>query len=331
MFQDLYNLYRKNGYSARIPLEDFNTESFAGILKLYPEVKNDIISFLGLPEDEYIVSTQVNYTLPDTQNCIIDLVFTGVKNICFIENKVNSSEGWEQLSRYGLALDLHHPNQVTFLVYCTKFSDPKVIETHNFKQIRWYQIAKILKTYSKNNPIVEDYCNFLKIHKMAQDNTITTDTIISMENYRKTFEIINHHVELSLPIFQNIFKFKNPIKRQDTVVTKDRIAYYSMDIFNNKTDYSELLFCINFSNVKLQTQIWVSKKHHNLIELEQLAKGKFKIEKYDIGLLIFKDRPLFDLLNDSDSDEKIKEWFTQSFYDFKQFINETPQLDWNLE
>lgn len=331
MFQDLYNLYRKNGYSTRIPLEDFNTESFAGILRLYPEVKNDIISFLGLPEDEYIVSTQVKYTLPDTQNCIIDLVFTGVKNVCFIENKVNSSEGWEQLSRYCQALDIYHESHKCYLVYCTKFSDPKPIITHNFQQIRWHQIAKRLKKYSLNNPIIEDYYNFLKIHKMAQDNTITTDTIISMENYRKTFEIINHHVELSLPIFQSVFNFKNAVKRQDSVVSKDRIAYYSMDIFKSKSDYSELLFCINFSNVKLQTQIWVSKKHHNLAELEQLAKGKFKTEKYDIGLLIYKDRHLFDLLNDSNSDEKIKEWFTQSFYDFKQFIKETPQLDWNVE
>ena len=213
MIQDLYHLYKKNGYSNRIPLEDFNTEVFAGILKLYPVIKNDIISFLGLPEDDYAITTQLKYKLKDTQDCIIDLVLNGVNNICFIESKVNSSEGWEQLNRYCVALDTYHKNKECFLIYCTKYSEPKTISTHHFTQIRWYQIAKCLKKYCYNNPTVNDYYNFLKLHKMAQDNTITTDTIISMENYRKTFEIINHHVELSLPIFQNIFKFNYLIMR----------------------------------------------------------------------------------------------------------------------
>lgn len=330
MFQDLYKLYKKNGYSDRIPLEDFNTEVFAGILKLYPEIKKEIVDFLGLPEDNYIVSTQSNYTLPDTQNCIIDLVFLGDKNICFVENKVNSSEGWEQLSRYCQALDLHHKDHKPFLVYCTKFADPKKITTHNFKQIRWYEIAKKLKKYTETNPTIKDYLNFLKIHKMAQDNTFTTDTIITMENFIKTFEIVGHHVDLSEPIFKNVFHLEKTIK-QDSTMSKDRYAYYVKNVFDENSAYTELLYCIHYSSVKLQTQIWVDKKHKNISQLELLAQGKFKILKNDAGLLIFKDRHVYDLLNNSNSDEIIKEWFRNSFIEVYDFMKATPELEWSFK
>ncbi len=328
--QDLYKLYKKNGYSDRIPLEDFNTEVFAGILNLYPEIKQEIIDFLELPDDEYLVSTQVNYTLPDTQNCIIDLVFIGSENICFVENKVNSSEGWEQLSRYCQALDFHHKDHKPFLVYCTKFADPKENTTHNFKQIRWYEIAKKLKKHSETNPTIKDYLNFLKIHKMAQDNTFTTDTIVSMENFVKTFEIIGHHVNLSAPVFKKIFQIEK-IKKQDSIIARDRYAIYVPDIFNDRSAWTELLYCINYSSVKLQTQIYINKKHPNISKLEQLAKNKFKTFKNNDGLLIYHDRPLYDILNNSDSDIIIKDWFTKSFIEFKGFIDSTPELGWDIK
>jgi hypothetical protein len=331
MIQDLYNLYRKNGYSDRVPLEDFNTETFAGILKFYPEIKKDIVAFFKLPNDEYFIDTQVNYALPlDTPNCIIDLVFIGVENVCFIENKVNSSEGREQLSRYCQALDIHHKNHKTHLIYCTKFSDPKPITTHNFKQIRWYEIAKELKKHSAYNPIINDYLNFLKKHKMAQDNTISTDNIVAMENYVKTFEIIKHHIDLSEPIFKEVFNF-DKISKQDNASLKDRFAYYKTNVFKNTNAYSEILYAINFSRVKLQTQIFVDTKHPHIAKLEQLAiESSFKTKKSAFGLLIWKDRPLFDLLNNSNSDEIIKSWFTESFNEFYKFIKSTPELEWDI-
>ncbi len=329
MIQDLYKLYKKNGYSDRIPLEDFNTEVFAGILNLFPEIKQEIIDFLDLPADDYLVSTQSNYTLPDTQNCIIDLVFLGREHVCFVENKVNSSEGWEQLSRYCQALDLHHKDHKPFLVYCTKFADPKEVFTHNFKQVRWYEIAKRLKKYSETNPTIKDYINFLKIHKMAQDNTFTTDTIVTMENFIKTFEIVGHHVNLSLPVFKKVFNL-GKIKKQDSTMSRDRYAYYINNVFKDASAYTELLYCIHYGTAKLQVQIWVDKKHKNIAELELLSQDKFKILKNDIGLLIFKDRPIYDLLNNTNSDEIIKEWFNNTFIEINDFIKATPELEWSF-
>lgn len=332
MFQDLYKLYSQNGYSDRIPLEDFNTEVFAGILNLFPEIKKEVLDFLGLPEDEYLVSTQVNYTLPDTPNCIIDLVFLGRKHVCFVENKVNSSEGWEQLSRYCQALDLHHKDYKPFLVYCTKFADPKEIFTHNFKQVRWYEIAKRLKKYSETNSTIKDYLNFLKIHKMAQDNTFTTEAILSMQNLTKTLEIVNHHIDLSEINFKKIFNINKTNTKQTNFTNLNRIAIYVKNIFIDKSISSDLLYSINFNNVKLQTQIWVDKKHPDILKFEELAKkNNFETKKYSGGLIVYKFRPLYDLLNNPNSDTIIKEWFTLSFNEFKEFIDSTPELGWDIQ
>jgi len=98
MLLDLIKLYKKQGESKRTPLEDFNTECFAGILKMYPDIKKAFIySFLKLPKDNYRVLTQVRKNLLNRENCIIDLVLESNGHTCFIENKVESKEGWEQL------------------------------------------------------------------------------------------------------------------------------------------------------------------------------------------------------------------------------------------
>lgn len=147
---------------------------------------------------------------------------------------------------------------------------------------------------------------------MAQDNTFTTDTIVAMENFIKTFEIVGHHVNLSHPVFKKTFNL-DKIKKQDTAMSRDRYAYYVNDVFIDKSAYTELMYCIHYSTVKLQVHFWVDKKHKNIAQLELLAKGKFKTLKNDLGLLLFIDRPIYDLLNNPNADEMIKQWFSDTF------------------
>ena len=142
MFDSLLQLYKTNTY--KTPLEDFNTECFAGILNMYPKIKNDFIfNFLSLPKDDYKILTQLKKDLEDYQNCIIDFTLIGNNNVCFIENKVNSREGDIQLFRYKLVLDNYYPNHKKHLFYCTKFSDPKN-EDNEFKDYnfqKWQDMA----------------------------------------------------------------------------------------------------------------------------------------------------------------------------------------------
>jgi len=174
MVNELFNLYKNN--SKKTPLEDFNTECFASILNMYPEVKEAFITFLRLPIDNYKVITQLKKDLKGYTNCIIDFALVGEENVCFIENKVESKEGAEQLYRYGQVLDLYYSNKNKYLFYCTKYSEPKNLDgefkAYNFKQFKWFEVAKFLKPYTTDNILIKNYIGFLKRFNMQQGNDL---------------------------------------------------------------------------------------------------------------------------------------------------------------
>jgi len=156
MFNQLFKLFKRK--TKKTPLEDYTTEVFVCILNQYDDIKNKFCKLLDLPDDDYIVTTQVMYRLEDDNDCIIDIQLKGIDNICFIENKVDSSEGVRQLERYSKVLDLRLEKE-TRLVYCTKYAEEKQIQHHNFKQFRWFEIAKFLKEFEQYI-IVRDYISF---------------------------------------------------------------------------------------------------------------------------------------------------------------------------
>lgn len=339
MFLDLYKLYRKNGYSKRSPLEDFTTEVFAGILKLNPVILEDFIQLIGLPADEYEVKTQIRYSLINRPDCIIDLLLVGKNNICFIENKVNSGEGWEQLDRYCEALNTHYGQIKKHLVYCTKFTDHKNITEHNFKQIRWYQIAEIFMKYMDNDPYLIDYYNFLKHFNMAQKNTFNPEMIISMEKMKDTVETMKLHIENARPYFEEIFNIEKSQDQEASTTGKDRIARFLQPVLPEHKAWSEILYCFKVSKVKLQTQIFIDKSHSQLDSLKEKISSfnqqdlpiKLKQQDHSKGYLIFCDRKIYDLTNDPEADDKIKLWFIDSFHSIAGFIKATPELKWSIQ
>jgi len=336
MFLNLYRLYRKNGYSDRSPLEDFNTEVFAGILNLSNKIFNDFINLLELPEDNYEVRTQRRYSLKGRPDCIIDLILIGENNICFIENKVHSGESWEQLDRYCEALDTHFKDQQKHLVYCTKFTDHKSETRHKFKQIRWYQIAEILRRYSENDFYLNNYLEFLKHFNMAQKNTFNPEMVISMENIKDAVETIKIHVENARPYFEDIFNLDKSSFQEATTSSKDRVAGYTTNILPEHTAHTEILYCIKVSLVKLQTQIFINKAHSSIEEVKEKieayiqtnAEVQLGFREHPMGFVIYMDRKIYDLINDPEADEKIKLWFVDSFNEFAKFLKATPEIGW---
>lgn len=339
MFLDLINLYNKSSNSNRTPLEDFNTECFANILRLYKDVKDDFIyNFLNLPEDNYNILTQLKKALAEDPNCIIDLVFIGEKNVCFIENKVESFEGWEQLRRYGNVLDIHYSKLKKHLYYCTKYTDLKnekgEYSIYNFKQFKWFEIAKFLKKYQRENPLINDYLKFLTNYKMAQDNTFKSENILSMENMLKTLEIAEFHIENCKGEFNKLFGSERYDKNFNWNQLKghNRISHYKAGILNSKInkDYSEILYSIEFSNLKLRVQIYVNSNHHQYEEFKKLSYNDFQIKTEDFGngFCFYVNSSLGKYLNDVDSDKDIKEWFLNSFEIMENLIINNPQLDW---
>lgn len=336
MFLDLIKLYKKN--NNKTPLEDFNTECFVNILRLYEEIKLDFIhNFLGLPSDDtYRIETQLKRGLPKDSDCIIDMVFQGDKNICFIENKVESKEGHNQLERYGKVLDRHFSEYEKHLFYCTKYSDPKnqkgEYKKYKFKQFKWYEVAKVLKKYKDENPLVKEYLKFLNQYKMAQDNTFKTENFLVMENMKKTLEIIEFHIEQPKEKFIELFgeNRKDLKKGKWGQLKNNRLCYWYENIFKSGGGWSEIIYSIELSTLRLSTGIYVELKHEQYNKFLEADKSGLEREIHEKGTSFYLTEDLEKYLNDEESDKKIKKWFEDSFKKLKEFVDKNPQLDWEI-
>lgn len=335
MFNSLYNLYKNNSHKS--PLEDFTTEGFANILIMHPEILNAFcLDFLKLPVDIYTVKTQYYQALnTEDANCIVDLVLIGDKHVCFIENKVESSEGYMQLERYMAALNLHHQHKKKYLQYCTKYADYKNVITNGicFNQFRWYQIAEFLKTY-RESPLIISFLGFLNTYKMSQDNTLKSENFVAMENLRKTIEIAEFHIDNSKQKFIEYFgrSALNKNMNWDQIKSHNRVCYYVENVLNSPTKKgSEILYAIDFDDLKLTTQIYFDRNHEYFKNLDEIQlSGNLKKTHFENGTAIQIKEDLGKYLNNVNSDKDIQEWFIESFEQLNDFIKDNSELNWTL-
>jgi len=172
---------------------------------------------------------------------------------------------------------------------------------------------------------------------MAQDNTITTDTVIAMRSLLQTYETMDFHIKTALPLFKKLFP-NAEVEKQEKIKSlreHDRIARRTRHVLQDKSKYTELLFCIHFEEVKLQTQIWINSNHSQrelVLEKARAFKenGKsFKTWEDKNGLGIYFDKKLYHFIGDKNADEEIKKWFDESFKYMRAFIDATPELKWD--
>jgi hypothetical protein len=342
MFNELYKLYGKRN-SDRTPLEDFNTECFAGVLKMSEGILETFVEFLKLPAGKYAVSTQAHYSLAETSNCIIDMVLESESTICFIENKVNSKEGWEQLERYTQVLNKYFDNdeldnkKEIHLRYCTKNVDIKTLIEPKFFQFRWFQIGKLIAAQDNKDALGYDYLKFLQQNDMAIDPSISTDTVVTLKNFKNTYDSMQYHIDESVRSFKNAFPKAKLVKRHKADKQKDmeyqnRISNSISHPLKDKSKNSEILYSIDFDHVHLQTQLWLSKDHPQITKVMELAEKSHLfefIENYEIGLGLRNRKPLYAFIENENSDKEIKQWFQDSFNKIRTFIDTTSELKWS--
>lgn len=337
MFNNLFKLCSNN--KNNIPLEDFNTECFAGILNFYPSILDKFIEFLGLTGSNYKVETQAYYSESSYPTCFIDMVIRNDETICFIENKVNASEsGDNQLTKYDdvlQSLDIEGRE----LRYITKWSDPKKGFKTHFKQFKWYDIASFLIDEEPENPMVIDYYNFLKSHNMALKKEITTDTVIALKNFNQAFQTAKLHLDQALLLFQNSFP-KATIKSwkmgsYKSILEGERIDYHIKDLFKSENKYhTEVLIHFRGEDVSYQVQLWMNSKHKYTDTIQAKAKemGCFdRVHNENGGLIIHNKVKLYQFIDKDNTDGDISKWFENSIQNIKNLIANTKDLDWQEE
>ncbi|WP_180955364.1 PD-(D/E)XK nuclease family protein [Peribacillus deserti] len=162
LFKRVYDLL-KNTETHRI--EDYLTEIFSPILKSEEKLKSFLNRFINDNYEEVSnvqIFTQRTYSkleghsVDSRPDMVINYTGGTKKHILFIENKVGSQEGENQLSRYADHLKVHQSKGYNvYLLYLTKYYEPKEDEYildngSGFTQKRWYEVYNWLSQYKKD-------------------------------------------------------------------------------------------------------------------------------------------------------------------------------------
>ncbi len=302
MFIQLFKLCRRITPTGKTPLEDFTTESFVGLLNLYPqesELRKEFIEFLGLPEgDDYHIESQREYT-----KCRIDIVVESAKKniLCFIESKVESKENKaksdkekSQLEKYcellnNLKSKSKDKKLNLRLRYLTKYHEPKDkleqqlkgdLSEIEFKTKRWFEVADFLTAYesnqlvnnTKSNYLIKDFLTFLKSKNMSKDLKFSNEDFQIMESMSNTAKILNNHLDRVDKDFYNVVGKRTIQKDSIEKLAKfNRWAYYVPNIVEDKKA-SDFKYGFYFDDDKsrIYMGVYIEKESIKYLEIEQL-------------------------------------------------------------
>ena len=194
-------------HNASIPLEDFFIELVAHLFSTNKEILYAWLKYLYLLDidpDGAHISTQQTYErlshhFSDSRpDIIIELVDGTDRDIIFIESKIGSSEGSNQLQRYAEILDKLPDFRNKYLIYITRDFEPKErgtifqeIPESNvcFKQARWHKFYQFLKA-QLDTMLVKEIIDFMQEHHMAHNNQFSSIDVIALANFTKSLKLI---------------------------------------------------------------------------------------------------------------------------------------------
>ncbi|MEH2340511.1 MAG: PD-(D/E)XK nuclease family protein [Nostoc sp.] len=203
LFSNLLNLHLGNK-----PREDFFTEIVAYFLSLNNDILLDWLKHYSIiGDDKYSsikISTQQEHQALaiHTEDSRLDIVVelsTGLTtDVIFIESKIGSKEGWEQLKKYADILS-NLPNiKHRILIYITRDYDPKEeIKTPAFNlepkvifyQLRWHQFYARLQQHS-TDILAQEILIFMRKNGMSTTNQFSSVDLLTMVNFNKTLHLM---------------------------------------------------------------------------------------------------------------------------------------------
>jgi hypothetical protein len=333
LFIELLNLCANS--SQKTPFEDFTTEILAGILQSDQELLDNFVNtILGITGNEFSVTTQVSYP-----NSKIDMVFENTTILCFLENKVEATEGYNQLRKYAEILLQEEAKAHIFLRYCTKYYDKKLpgeytpFDSKYFSQFRWVDVYKFLHDNYQANPLVNAFLTFLEENNMSSIPEFTDGDLLAMKEISHTVKKIEACLEVIQPIFTKLFGRSSP------VVDLKQYKRYGMrrtDIFAGSSAFSALSLAFSFEE---EPTVFIScfcgKQHRMNSAYTKLVMSKempqeLQWRKSKYGISAWFQKPLSDFIIYTNQFEEIRQWFIEKMNTWFEIMRANPQISWNL-
>lgn len=329
-YNRLLKLYKKKKDSRKTPLEDYTTEILVGLLENNPIIlKKFINNIMEIPGENFEIQSQRKFYLKDDIDCIVDIVIENEDMICFLENKVNSTEGDRQLERYRKVLnDINiKKNKSVYLRYCTKYYDKKDIVAIDFKQIRWMDIYRFLKMQD-DDELIKEYLDFLRSEGMFTAGDFNFQDLIVLSNISYTVSKINECLDSVKESFERDFGKSKKTQNNKFWLYKDKIfgeeyseIYIGFNVAEDNEKISPYLVCgIYCTNSNSECDRFA--KH-----IENNKKFKY-IDISNSRVDAYFDEPLSNFLSSNNQFEDIEKWFFDRLQIIKEFKDSTNDLDW---
>lgn len=205
-------LFRVRPGEGRLSLEDFFTEAFCHVLS---QDTNLLRAFCGefaelrLDEDvEIELTTQDHHAKrpEEDKSSRPDAVIRSCdgRMEIWLESKIGSREGDNQLDRYLAVLDTKG-DILTKLIFLTRDYEPKDIQDARFTQRRWYEVFQFLSAWEPTNAWVSDVMDFMKEHGMSTNPSFTPAGIAHFQNIVEVFQTMDEILNLVTPAFKDLF------------------------------------------------------------------------------------------------------------------------------
>ncbi|MBE9097042.1 PD-(D/E)XK nuclease family protein [Tychonema sp. LEGE 07203] len=353
LFSRLLNLN-----TGSIPLEDFFTELVAYLFStdkeiLYSWLKNLNLLDINIYLDAY-VSTQREFEplddhrLASRPDILIELVDAKSRSIIFIESKIGSQEGYEQLSRYAEILHGISGFQHKFLLYITRDFDPKdkadifkniSQSTVQFRQLRWHQFYRFLKSQA-DTMLVKEIVTFMDEYRMAHNNQFSSIDVIALANFTKSLKLMEETMwgEVS----QRFEKVLGAIKQKSTALTQ--IQWHGRYLMTASMPsgrwWCGLGFILKTSHltdypiVRLVLEVDPnSPRRAEIIETmkdicEQYGWRGYNLDSSKDWAGIVRDKSLQDFLSEEDHVVAVKRFFLQALDELEKIKDQYSKLPW---
>ncbi|WP_187296358.1 PD-(D/E)XK nuclease family protein [Tepidibacter mesophilus] len=320
-------------------MEDYATEILVGLIEANKEIFRDFAkNILEIPGDNFQIESQRRFNLKDDTDFIVDIVIENQDTICFLENKVNSSEGERQLERYSKVLNniQKEKNKDIYLRYCTKYYDKKDIIDINFKQFRWVNVYRVLKKY-ENNKMIREFLEFLRGEDMVTAGNFNFQDLIVLANLNATFSKINECFDNLRSIFSDGFGKLNHSSTIKQIKDTNGCWLWRDNAFGE--GYSEVCLGISLSECDgkiipyLVVSVYCMKNNSKYDEFKKyIEKNEDFFEYIDIEdnrSDAWFEEPLSNFIASDNQFEEIEEWFIEKLDKLNEFRKRTPELEWN--
>jgi hypothetical protein len=348
----------------QIILEDFFTEIFGYLLESNTSLMQSWLKEFKISDinpENITVSTQESFSALETHltgsrpDIYIELSNESMKEIIFLESKIDSSEGQDQLKRYAEHLDNLDSISRGVLVYVTRDYDKKdrnliLGDCKNeakleFKQLRWYENYRFLKEYNESisDKLIIETIKFMEEQGLSQNNKFTVIDVLAITNFPRVRKMLDESMGGEVAARFEEVAGKKPVP--STVMNdlrNDDIYAYEQEQKDKNQFYVILGYYMNKSNITDFPDVGLELKvNPHATDRKEIIKAMKEIERGHGGWNsyclnenrwagISKTRNLEKFMQEEDHIKAIQIYFLELLDELIKIKETYPDLKWMI-